>query len=151
MYTAELSSNLANFLSPAIVLFLLACAWYGFLTKAPPNNIKDKLEKFDIGYFYCDTPATPTPVVVKKKPRQKPVVRAKPVPKPRPKPKPVAKPKPKPKPELPVDKAIYEECISCLVTLGEKKTVAKKTVHDFFTKNRDVKTVEEFIEKVFQK
>ena len=111
--------------------------------------MKDKLDKFDIGYFYYDNPTTPTPVVVKKKPKKRTVA------KPKPKPKPVAKPKPKPvakpKPELPVDKVIYEECIACMVTLGEKKTVAKKIVHDFFTNNKDVKTVEEFIEKVFQK
>lgn len=151
MYTAELSSNLADFLSPVIILFLLACVWYGFLTKASPINMKDKLDKFDIGYFYYDNPATPAPVVVKKKPKKRTVATPKPVAKPKPKPKPVAKPVAKPKPELPVDKVIYEECVACLVTLGEKKTVAKKAVHDFFTNNKDVKTVEEFIAKVFQK
>ena len=113
--------------------------------------MKDKLDKFDIGYFYYDNPTTPTPVVVKKKPKKRTVAKPKPKPKPVAKPKPKPKPVAKPKPELPVDKVIYEECIACMVTLGEKKTVAKKIVHDFFTNNKDVKTVEEFIEKVFQK
>ena len=46
---------------------------------------------------------------------------------------------------------LLEECVGCLVSLGEKKTAARKIVKDFFIKNPNTKTVDEFINGVFKK
>tara|TARA_Y100001963_G_scaffold151128_1_gene233446 strand:+ start:1156 stop:1551 length:396 start_codon:yes stop_codon:yes gene_type:complete len=57
----------------------------------------------------------------------------------------------KPKPLDAKDKSFREECIGALCNLGVKKAQSKKAVEEFFNNNPDVKTMDEFIEKVFEK
>lgn len=68
--------------------------------------------------------------------------------------KPVSKPASKPvakKSGITVNKRLFESCISCLVSLGHKKGDAKTLATQCFKKNPNIKTVEEFVEKVFKK
>ena len=45
---------------------------------------------------------------------------------------------------------LKQECIDSLVSLGEKRTSAKSKVKDIFNNYPDLKTVDEFIKRVFQ-
>ena len=49
------------------------------------------------------------------------------------------------------DKSFREQCIAALHNLGVKRSQSKKTVEEFCNNNPDVKTMDEFIEKVFNK
>jgi|TARA_R110000737_G_scaffold337350_1_gene357523 polyhydroxyalkanoate synthesis regulator phasin len=49
-----------------------------------------------------------------------------------------------------VTKNLMQECIDSLVSLGEKRTSAKSKVKDIFNNYPDLKTVDEFIKRVFQ-
>ena len=46
---------------------------------------------------------------------------------------------------------LIQECIAALVSLGEKKSVAKSTTNNYFTNNPNTKSVEEFIAGVYVK
>jgi len=45
---------------------------------------------------------------------------------------------------------IIKDCIDALVSMGEKKSVARATVKKYFVNNPNTKTVEEFIAGVFK-
>ena len=55
----------------------------------------------------------------------------------------------KPKDQVDVN-PIIKDCIDALVSMGEKKPVAKATVNKYFASNPNTKTVEEFITGVFK-
>jgi hypothetical protein len=55
----------------------------------------------------------------------------------------------KPKDQVDVN-PIIKDCIDALVSMGEKKSVARATVNKYFASNPNTKTVEEFITGVFK-
>ena len=58
----------------------------------------------------------------------------------------------KPKtPKVEQNSELIQECIAALVSLGEKKSVAKSTTNNYFTNNPNTKSVEEFIAGVYVK
>lgn len=48
-----------------------------------------------------------------------------------------------------VDNSLAQDCISALVSMGEKKSAARSKVHKFLQQNPNVKSVSEFISKGF--
>ena len=151
MYSAELSTNIATFVAPAIVIFFLACMLHGYLTKAEPKDLKLK-DKFDIGYFYYDMPEKVVlDVVEKPAPKPAPKPRPKTQAKPSPKPKPKTKSEVKPEKQKPTQSPEFvQECIGTLVGLGEKKSVAKRDVIAFLIKNPQVDNIDDFVKGIFK-
>lgn len=50
-----------------------------------------------------------------------------------------------------IDEKLFNDCVKALMALGENKKSAKKVTFDYFTKNPNIKTVEEFVLGVYKK
>lgn len=50
-----------------------------------------------------------------------------------------------------IDPKLFNDCVKSLIALGESKKSAKKVAFEYFTKNPNIKTVEEFVIGVYKK
>lgn len=134
----EIIQAMSSFLALVIGWFWASCFIKGMITEGvPPLDFSEGIgEVDDQDLFavasgneeYLAAHATVTPIKTKKK----------------------KEPKKTPEKSEKLEK-LLEECVGCLVSLGEKKTAARKIVKDFFMKNPNTKTVDEFINGVFKK
>ena len=135
---ANVIQPIAGFLAMVIGWFWASCFIKGMITEGvPPLDLSNDIgEVDDQDIFavasgdeeYLAAHATVTPIKTKKK----------------------KEPKKTAEKSEKLEK-LLEECVGCLVSLGEKKTAARKIVKDFFIKNPNTKTVDEFINGVFKK
>lgn len=135
---ADVIQSMAGFLAMVIGWFWASCFIKGMITEGvPPLDFSEGIgEVDDQDLFavatgneeYLAAHATVTPIKTKKK----------------------KEPKKTSEKSEKLEK-LLEDCVGCLVALGEKKTSARKIVKDFFTKNPNTKTVDEFINGVFKK
>lgn len=155
---------LSKALAWGIFLYFVACFLYGFCNDAVKAlRIPDR---FDIGYIDNDDPVAPQVVIVdgvidepapKPKRKTKAEKRAddgrpetrKPVEKPV-QPKKVV-PKQTAKKSCPADDQLRQDCVDALVTLGTKKSEARRVAAQCLAQNPHIKTVQEFIPEVFKR
>ena len=131
---ADIIQSMAGFLAMVIGWFWASCFIKGMITEGvPPLDFSDDIGQIDDqdtfaiatgNQEYLAAHATITPI--KDKQKKKPT-------------------------KSEQSEKMIDECVSCLVSLGEKKSNAKKIVKDFFVKNPNVKTVDEFVTGVFAK
>jgi len=154
MYDPELTNYLTMIATVGLATFWAVCFMYGVVSdKVEPFVFSDK---FELGYIDDDEPVRDKVVVVneshqyryapsrattklKKKKRNK--VR------PRPNPKPA--PKPTPRPEI--DEQLMRDCSDALIGFGEGKRKAKQASAEILKNHPEIKTVEEFIKRVFKR
>ena len=148
-------SYIAHFIAMFIV-FVIACSFSIGWAKA--DGIKPLSDKFDLGYIE-DYPLEPNATVVvddydelKDLERQVKIAKLKKQlqdlnkpPEPKQTQKKAPKQQPKQQPKQPSKPAIFDDCVSVLLGLGESARVAKADVQSILSKNPNIKTVQEFI------
>lgn len=137
-----------------VIIFTVSFLVGVFNKNAKPLNISNK---FDLGYIDDVKPSTVArPSVATKDDELKVLKREVEIAKLRKqlvelKARQVHAPNSKNKPKDQVDvNPIVKDCIDALVSMGEKKSVARATVNKYFASNPNTKTVEEFITGVFK-
>jgi hypothetical protein len=146
--------NLAQLIAASMVIIFTCSVLYGLFS----NNVKPLKvsNKFDLGYIVEDEITQQYEVVVEEQDELKVLKREVEIAKLRKqlvelKARQVHAPNSKNKPKDQVDvNPIIKDCIDALVSMGEKKSVARATVNKYFASNPNTKTVEEFITGVFK-
>ena len=152
MYNQPLTELLTFMLTTSIVFAVIIGILYGIYFDVKPIKFSDK---FDLGYVRKDEPSQTFKGIIEEDELEtlkkeveiaklrKQLVELKA--------RQVHAPNSKNKPKDQVDvNPIIKDCIDALVSMGEKKSVARATVNKYFASNPNTKTVEEFITGVFK-
>jgi len=138
----------------AIALFMFFCFLYGYTNpdKVEPLKFSDK---FELGYIEDKNPQTQTSLQeveydeLEDLQRQVKIRKLKQQLKEMDSPKPQrTKNRSEPKKET---NPIILDCIDAMIAMGEKKSVARATVHKYFINNPNTKNVEDFLSGVFKR
>ena len=167
MYDPELTNYLTMIATVGLATFWAVCFMYGAISdKVEPFVFSDK---FELGYIDDDEPvvATSQPDPPKKKKKELQTIedlnkRLNDIEKKNRRleaeywretttPKEKSKPSPKPAPKPEIDEQLMRDCSDALIGFGEGKRKAKRASAEILENHPEIKTVEEFIKRVFKR